>query len=99
MKTKFKPVHPGRILRDDYQEPLELTTGELASALGVSRQTMAAILNERAGISPEMALRLSRAFDTTPDLWIGMQRNYDLYNAAEKFNPETEVRQLYTSTI
>lgn len=95
----FKPVHPGRIIKDDYLEPLELTTGMLAKALGVSRQTMAAILNERAGISPEMALRLARAFDTSPDLWISMQRNYDLYKSSEKFDAKKTVKQLYSSDI
>jgi len=94
----FKPVHPGRILRDDYLDPLELTIGELANALGVSRQTVTAILNERSGISPEMSLRLAKAFDTTPDLWITMQRNYDLHAASEKFNSE-KIKQLYTNPI
>ena len=99
MKTLYKPVHPGRIIRDDYLEPLELTTGALAEALGVTRQTMAAILNERAGISPEMALRLAKAFDTTPDLWITLQRNYDLYRASQKFDVNKVVKQIYSSTI
>lgn len=99
MKTLYKPVHPGRIIRDDYLEPLELTTGALAEALGVTRQTMAAILNERAGISPEMALRLAKAFDTTPDLWITLQRNYDLYRASQNFDANKVVKQIYSSTI
>ncbi len=99
MKTLYKPVHPGRIIRDDYLEPLELTTGALAEALGVTRQTMAAILNERAGISPEMALRLAKAFDTTPDLWITLQRNYDLYRASQNFDVNKVVKQIYSSTI
>ncbi len=94
-----KPIHPGRIIKDDYLEPLELTTGALASALGVSRQTIAAIINERAGISPEMSLRLSEAFDTTPDLWIGMQRNYDLYRASLTFEPKGIIKRVYTSTV
>lgn len=99
MKTLYKPVHPGRIIRDDYLEPLELTTGALAKALGVTRQTIAAILNERAGISPEMALRLAKAFDTTPDLWITLQRNYDLYRASQNFDVNKVVKQIYSSTI
>jgi addiction module HigA family antidote len=99
MKTMYKPVHPGRIIRDDYLEPLKLTTGALAEALGVTRQTMAAILNERAGVSPEMALRLAKAFDTTPDLWITLQRNYDLYRAAQNFDVNKVVKQIYSSTI
>ena len=99
MKTMYKPVHPGRIIRDDYLEPLELTTGALAEALGVTRQTMAAILNERSGVSPEMALRLAKAFDTTPDLWITLQRNFDLYRAAQNFDVNKVVKQIYSSTI
>ena len=99
MKTIYKPVHPGRIIRDDYLEPLELTTGALAEALGVTRQTMSAILNERAGVSPEMALRLAKAFDTTPDLWITLQRNYDLYRASQNFDVNKVVKQIYSSTI
>ena len=99
MKTMYKPVHPGRIIRDDYLEPLKLTTGALAEALGVTRQTMAAILNERSGVSPEMALRLAKAFDTTPDLWITLQRNYDLYRASQNFDVNKVVKQIYSSTI
>jgi len=99
MKTMNKPVHPGRIIRDDYLEPLELTTGVLAEALGVTRQTMAAILNERAGVSPEMALRLAKAFDTTPDLWITLQRNFDRYRASQNFDVNKVVKQIYSGTI
>ncbi len=60
MGKMLKPVHPGRIIRDDYMEPLDLTMGALAEALGVTRQTMVKIVNGKAGISPEMALRLSK---------------------------------------
>lgn len=53
----------------------------MASTLGVSRKTLSKIINERGSITPEMALRLSRAFDTTPDLWMNLQKNYDLWKA------------------
>jgi addiction module HigA family antidote len=53
----------------------------MAIALGVSRKTFSKIINERGSITPEMALRLSRAFDTTPDLWMNLQKNYDLWQA------------------
>ncbi|HNP18715.1 MAG TPA: HigA family addiction module antitoxin [Fulvivirga sp.] len=95
----YNPVHPGRIIRDDYLEPIELTTGALAKALGVTRQTMAAILNERSGVSPEMALRLTEAFDTTPFLWITLQRNYDLKQASMKFVAKKNVTRLYSNSI
>ena len=99
MAKMYKPVHPGRIIRDDYLEPLEMKVGHLAASLGISRQTMSAILNERAGISPEMALRLSEAFDTTPDLWLTMQRNYDLFVAEQKFTAKGLVKRVYLSVI
>ena len=57
----FKPVHPGRILKDDYLEELELTVTSAAISLGKTKQTLDAIINERAGISPEMSLRLAKA--------------------------------------
>ena len=99
MKKMLMPIHPGRIIRDDYLEPLNLTVGGLAKSLGVTRQTMAAILNERSGVSPEMALRLSEAFDTTAELWITLQRNFDLRIARERFKPKGIVKRVYTSTM
>ena len=77
------PPHPGEILRLDYLEPLELTVTEAARALGVTRKTLSAILNERAGISPAMAHRLSKALDTTPEFWVNLQMQYDLWQARE----------------
>ncbi len=99
MLKMYKPVHPGRILKDDYLKPLGLKVGQLAVSLGISRQTMTAILNERAGISPEMALRLSEAFDTSPDLWLAMQRNYDLYVAKQKFFAKEVVKKIYSTEL
>ena len=75
------PPHPGEILRADYLEPLELTVTEAAIALGVTRKTLSAILNERAGISPAMAHRLSKALDTTPEFWVNLQMQFDLWKA------------------
>ena len=74
------PPHPGEIIRDLCLEPLELSVTDAASALGVSRKTLSSILNGRSGISPEMALRLSRAFNTTPESWLNQQVQYDLWN-------------------
>jgi antitoxin HigA-1 len=75
------PPHPGEILRALCLEPLEITITDAAEALGVSRKTLSAILNCRAGISPEMAIRLAKAFDTTPESWLNQQMQYDLWNA------------------
>ncbi len=73
------PPHPGEILRELCLEPLELSVTRAAEALGVSRKTLSSILNGRAGISPEMALRLAKAFDTTPESWLNQQMQYDLW--------------------
>ena len=88
-----KPPHPGEILRELCLEPLGVTVTEAAEALGVSRKTLSAILNERAGISPEMAVRLSIAFDTTAESWLRQQVQYDLWHAEQGRN-KLKVRPL-----
>jgi antitoxin HigA-1 len=72
------PPHPGEVLKELCLEPLGLSVTRAAEALGVSRKTLSAILNGRAGISPEMALRLSKAFGTSPESWLNQQMHYDL---------------------
>jgi addiction module HigA family antidote len=85
MRTRMRiPTHPGGILRRQYMEHLSLTVSELAGTLGISRKTLSKIVNERGDVTPDMALRLSRAFNTTPELWINLQRNYDLWEASHK---------------
>jgi addiction module HigA family antidote len=79
----YDPPHPGEILREDYLSPLGLTVTDAAKALGVSRKTLSALLNERAGVSLPMALRLARALDTSPELWVNLQNQYDLWQARE----------------
>ncbi|MEM1408882.1 MAG: HigA family addiction module antitoxin [Bacteroidota bacterium] len=95
----MRPVHPGEIIRHDYLEPLGLTIGDLANSLGITRSMLSAIINGRSSVSPEMAIRLSKVFDTTSDLWLGMQRSFDLYLAKEKFNPEGVVKQVYSGQL
>lgn len=87
------PPHPGEILRELCLEPLGLTITEAADALGVSRKTLSAILNGRAGISPEMAVRLSIAFDTSAESWLSQQNQYDLW-IAEQDRKKLKVRKL-----
>ncbi|HNP37016.1 MAG TPA: HigA family addiction module antitoxin [Woeseiaceae bacterium] len=87
------PPHPGEVLRDLCLEPLELSVTDAAEALGVARKTLSAILNGRAGISPEMALRLSMAFDTTPESWLNQQSQYDLW-LAKKAKKHLRVKRL-----
>jgi antitoxin HigA-1 len=77
------PRHPGYILKTLYLQPLSLTISQLAAGLSVSRKTVSAIVNERKSITPEMALRLAQAFpNTTPESWLNLQRNYDIWNVA-----------------
>ncbi len=77
MKMK-KPPHPGRIVRQECIEPLGITVTEAARVLGVTRQALNNVVNLKAGISPEMAIRLSKAFGSSPEVWLGMQMAYDL---------------------
>lgn len=78
------PPHPGEILKTLCLEPLNLTVTEAAKALGVSRKTLSGILNGRMRISPEMAVRLSIAFDTTAESWMNQQAQYDLWHAEQR---------------
>lgn len=78
------PPHPGEVLRKLCLEPLSLSVTQAAKALGVSRKTLSAILNGRAGISPEMAVRLSIALDTTAESWLNQQVQYDLWQAERR---------------
>jgi addiction module HigA family antidote len=72
------PVHPGRIVRQDCLDPLELTVTEGAKVLGVTRQALNNVVNGKSGVSPEMAIRLSKAFGSTPESWLRMQAAFDL---------------------
>ncbi|MFA5802625.1 MAG: HigA family addiction module antitoxin [Thermoleophilia bacterium] len=87
------PPHPGEILREFCLEPLNLTVTAAAEALGVSRKTLSAILNGRAGISPEMAIRLSIAFGASAESWLNQQTQYDLW-LAEQNRKNLKVRKL-----
>jgi antitoxin HigA-1 len=84
LKRGMPPSHPGKILKEMYMEPLNLTIGEVSANLGITRKTLSMLLNERQGISAEMALRLSKALGTTPGLWMNMQSDFDLWNAAPR---------------
>jgi len=93
-KRLRRPTHPGGILRRHYIEPLSMTVSGLAAVLGVSRKTLSEIVNEHASITPDMALRLSKAFMTTPELWLNMQRNYDLWQASHKSDDWKQVEAI-----
>jgi len=79
-----KPPHPGGIVRGQCLEPLGLTVTAAARGLGVTRQALSDVLNEKAAISVEMAIRLSKAFGSTPETWLNMQMAHDLWKARER---------------
>jgi addiction module HigA family antidote len=83
------PPHPGRIVRDECLRPLGLSVTAGAKVLRVSRQALNNLVNERAGISPEMAIRLAKAFGSTAQTWLRMQSNYDL---ARALRSESKIR-------
>ena len=87
------PPHPGEVLRELCLEPLGISVTDAAEALGVSRKTLSSILNGRSGISPEMAIRLAKAFDTSPESWLHQQVQYDLWEA-EQNSRKLHVRKL-----
>ncbi|HSH48415.1 MAG TPA: HigA family addiction module antitoxin [Halomonas sp.] len=87
------PPHPGEVLRELCLEPLGLSVTAAAEALGVSRKTLSAVLNGKAGISPEMAIRLSIAFDTSAESWLNQQSQYELWHAEQHRN-ELKVKRL-----
>ncbi len=94
MKTERMPSHPGGVLKRIYLEPLELSTIALAAAVGVSRKTISKLVNERGAVTPEMALRLSIAFKTSPQLWLNLQQNYDLWHAQRKAKGLKSIRSI-----
>ncbi|MVN21584.1 HigA family addiction module antitoxin [Mucilaginibacter arboris] len=83
LKQGMPPVHPGEVLKGLYLDPLEVTITQASINLGVSRRTLSLLVNGRMGISAEMALRLSEALNTTPELWLNMQQSYDLWQAKQ----------------
>ena len=93
MKNRRAPTHPGGILKRLYLQPLDLSTIGLAKAVGVSRKTISKLINERGAVTPEMAIRLSIAFKTTPQLWLNLQQNYDLWHAQRKAKGLKNVRR------
>lgn len=82
-----RPTHPGEILREDFMVDYGLSVAQLSAMLGVSRQTINDVVRCRRAVSPEMALRLSRVFSTTPQFWLNLQRNVDLWDAFEALEP------------
>ena len=87
---KVRPIHPGEMLREDFLPDYGLTVSSFAKALGVSRQTVNELLRERRGVSPDMALRLSRLFGNSPEFWLNAQRAVDLWEAARNIKRQID---------
>lgn len=96
MLRKGKTMHPGRILREEYMEPMRLDTAGLAEALGVSSGRLEPIIAHAEPVTSDLALRLAKCFHTSPQFWLGLQTAYDLSMAHAMFGAEIEaqVRQL-----
>ncbi len=92
MISKRRPTHPGEVLREDVIKPLGLTVTEAAKSLGVTRKTLSALLNCRSALSPEMAVRISKATNTSAESWLYMQAKLDLWIAAKKTSKVKELK-------
>jgi len=95
MKMRMhNPPHPGEVIRELCLEPTGISVTDAAEALGVSRKTLSEILNGHSGVSPEMAIRLSLAFDTTAESWLSMQMEYDLWKAEKRLPKKLNVKKI-----
>ena len=86
VKRNMPNIHPGQLLKSELIEATGLTVTEVAGMLKVSRQAVSNIINEKADVSPEMALRIATVFGGTPDIWLRLQAKYDLEIAAKKIS-------------
>ncbi len=91
MMGKRKPTHPGEVLREDVIKPLGMTVTEAAHRLGITRKTLSALLNCKASLSPEMAIRIAKATKTSPESWLFMQAKLDIWLASQE---NTKVHEL-----
>ena len=89
----YNPPHPGEVIKELCLEPLGISVTAAAKGLGVSRKTLSALLNGRSGVSPELAIRLSIAFDTSAESWLNQQSQYDLWRA-EQHRDDLQVTRL-----
>ena len=97
MTMMHNPPHPGEFIREICLEPLGLTVTDAAQKLGVTRKALSELLNGKSGISPLMALRLAKAFNTTPESWLTQQMHYDLWQAKQKIK-KLRVRKLWSGS-
>jgi len=87
-KREISPTHPGEMIREDFMPDYSLNATSLASALGVSRQTINELLRERRAVTPVMALRLSRLFGNSPEFWLNVQHARDIWESEQQYAKE-----------
>jgi addiction module HigA family antidote len=92
MARMGRRMHPGRVLREEYMEPMQLDTTGLARALGVAPCQIAPVIEDQGPMTSDLALRLARCFSTSPQFWLGLQTSYDLALAQAQFGAEIEAR-------
>ncbi len=85
-------MHPGRVLREEYMEPMQLDAAELAQALGIPTSRIALLIDRQGPMTSDLALRLARRFRTSPQFWLGLQTAYDLAVAQARFGAEIEAQ-------
>jgi addiction module HigA family antidote len=88
--TQLAPLHPGEVLREEFLIPLDMSAGALAKVCGVPRTRIERLANEETAVTADTALRLSKAFGTTPTLWLNLQNNYDVQVAERQIKTELE---------
>ena len=93
------PTHPGEILKEEFLLPYEMTQSHLAKALNTSFRAINELVNEKRGITVEMALKLAKFFGTTPQLWLNLQNQYDLYKVAQKRKEVLEKVEVYERIV
>jgi addiction module HigA family antidote len=87
MKNQMRPIHPGEILREEYLGPLELSANALAHVVGAPANRISAIVAEKRAVTADTALRLARAFETSPEFWLNLQQVFDLRTAERAVGP------------
>ena len=97
----YNPPHPGEIIKESYLDELNISINSLSKQLGVSPSTLNRVVDGKSGISPEMALRLSKVLNGTPEFWLGLQQNYSLWQASQQndFKNLKKLEQLQASAI
>lgn len=88
LKLKRKPTHPGEMLNEEFLKPLEISQSQLAEVIGVSFRSINQLVNEKRNLSSEMAMKLSKYFGTSPELWLNLQNQYDVYYVSKYISKE-----------